>query len=123
MSISKRPWSWVALTLALLFTFDGAIALAQIATATLTGIVRDETGGALPGVTLTVRRTATGVTRTAITDAQGRYRITALEPGEYDVRAELTNFKAVLRSGVVLTVGGTTDTDLGDERSAPSPRR
>ena len=111
MSISIRPWSWVALTLAL-FTFGGAIARAQIATATLTGSVRDETGGALPGVTLTVRSAATGATRTAITDAQGRYQVAALDPGEYSIRAELKNYKAVLRSGVVLTVGGTTDTDL-----------
>src|SRR5262245_48665990 len=111
MSTSKRPWWWVVLTLVLVFTF-GAIAHAQIATATLTGSIRDETGGALSGVTLTVKSPATGATRTAITDAQGRYQVTALEPGEYDIRAELKNYKAVVRTGVVLTVGGTTETDL-----------
>jgi len=85
---------------------------AQIATATLAGVVRDETGGALPGVTITVRSAATRAVRTATTDSSGRYRVTALDPGEYEVRAELTNFRPVVRTGVVLTVGGTTEADI-----------
>ena len=79
----------VAVALALLFTFDGAIARAQIATATLTGSVRDETGAALPGVDVTVRSVATGVTRTTITDSEGRYRIPRWIPASPRVRAEL----------------------------------
>ncbi|HLG55238.1 MAG TPA: TonB-dependent receptor [Vicinamibacterales bacterium] len=85
---------------------------AQIATATLAGVIRDETGGALPGVTVTVRSAATGAVRTATTDSSGRYRIAALEPGEYGVRAELANFRPVVRTGVILTVGGTTDVEI-----------
>ena len=55
-------------------------AAAQIATATLAGNVRDATGAALPGVTITIRSAATGAVRTTTTDIQGRYRIPALEP-------------------------------------------
>jgi hypothetical protein len=87
-------------------------ATAQIATATLAGNVRDETGAALPGVLVTIKRASTGTTRTVTSDAAGRYRIAALDPGEYEVRAELQNFKSALRTGVVLTVGGTTETDF-----------
>jgi Carboxypeptidase regulatory-like domain/TonB dependent receptor len=87
-------------------------ATAQIATATLAGSVRDETGAALPGVLVTIKRASTGTTRTVTSDAAGRYRIAALDPGEYEVRAELQNFKSALRTGVVLTVGGTTETDI-----------
>src|SRR5206468_6806168 len=79
-------------------------ATAQIATATLAGTVRDETGAALPGVLVTIKRASTGTTRTVTSDAAGRYRIAALDPGEYEVRAELQNFKSALRTGVVLTV-------------------
>jgi hypothetical protein len=86
---------------------------AQIATATLAGVIRDETGGALPGVTVTVRSVATGAVRAATTDASGRYRVTALDPGEYEVRAELANFRSAVRTGVILTVGGTTDVEIG----------
>src|SRR5437667_5647063 len=87
-------------------------ATAQIATATLAGSVRDETGAALPGVLVTIKSASTGTTRTVTSDAAGRYRIAALDPGEYEVRAELQSFKSALRTGVVLTVGGTTETDF-----------
>src|SRR5436309_11533350 len=66
-------------------------ATAQIATATLGGSIRDETGAALPGVMLTIKSASTGTTRTVTTDAGGRYRIAALDPGEYEIRAELQN--------------------------------
>ncbi len=85
---------------------------AQVATATLAGVARDDSGGALPGVTLTVRSVETGATRTAITDGEGRYRVPALDPGTYDLRVELANFKTVMRTGLVLTVGGTTEADV-----------
>ena len=90
----------------------GVEGAAQIATATLAGVVRDQTGGALPGATLTVRSAATDVVRTTTADAEGRYRVTALEPGEYEVLAELAGFRPVMRTGVVLTVGGTTEADI-----------
>ena len=96
----------------LLLLAVAAGAAAQIATATLAGNVRDATGAALPGVTITIRSAATGAVRTTTTDIQGRYRIPALEPGDYEVRAELSNFKPVVRPGIVLTVGGTTAVDL-----------
>src|SRR5712692_4628143 len=89
-----------------------AYATAQIATATLLGVVRDETGAALPGAALTVKSVATGVTRNAISDSEGRYRVSALDPGEYEVHAELANFKTAVRTRVVLTVGGTADADI-----------
>jgi outer membrane receptor protein involved in Fe transport len=85
---------------------------AQIATATLAGVVRDQTGGALPGVTVTVRNVATGAVRPTTTDSEGRYRVTALDPGEYEIRAELASFRPVVRTGVVLTVGGTTEANI-----------
>jgi hypothetical protein len=101
-------------TLVLLALLPGtsAHAIAQIATATMLGVVRDDTGGALPGATITVRSTATGATRRTTTDSEGRYRVAALDPGDYEVRVELANFKAAVRTGVVLVVGGTTQTDL-----------
>jgi hypothetical protein len=98
---------------ALLFSLGtAAYADAQIATGTLMGVVRDETGAALPGALLTAKSAATGATRSATSDAGGRYRIPTLDPGEYELRAELANFKAVVRTGVVVTVGGTTEADI-----------
>jgi hypothetical protein len=111
MSIHTQSWLRALLALFILSGLSHHAA-AQIATATLDGVVTDETGAALPGVSLTIKSTSTGATRAVTTDAAGRYRIAALDPGVYDVRAELQKFKAAVRSGVVLTVGGTTQLDL-----------
>lgn len=105
----RRALPTVAAIGLLLITVDSA---AQIATATLAGAVRDQTGGALPGVSVTVRSAATGAVRTVTTDSSGRYRVAALDPGVYEVRAELTGFRPVIRTGVILTVGGTTEADI-----------
>src|SRR5437867_244150 len=103
---------WSCAVVTVLVLANAANTAAQIATATLSGTVRDETGASLPGVSLTVRNVGTRVTRTTTTDSEGRYLVSALDPGEYEIRAELSNFRTVIRSGVVLTVGGTTDADL-----------
>jgi Carboxypeptidase regulatory-like domain len=98
---------------ALALSLAGAAATsAQIATATVLGLIRDQTGAALPGATVTVRSLATGATRSATSDGDGRYRIAALDPGEYELRVELASFKTAVRPHVVLTVGGTTEADV-----------
>ena len=58
------------------------------------GNVRDEQGGVLPGVSLTLRNQATGVARTIVTEADGRYLFAALPPGRYTLHAELSGFAA-----------------------------
>jgi hypothetical protein len=60
--------------------------------ATLSGTILDSTGGALPGVTVTVTNADTNLVRTSVTDAEGRYVLAALPPGTYNVVAALTGF-------------------------------
>jgi len=81
-----------------------ALGLAQLPTATILGTVRDSTGAVVPGVTVTVRNTGTGATRTATTGANGAYRLVALPVGAYEVRAEQPGFQAEVRSGLTLAV-------------------
>ena len=73
--------------------------------ATLVGIVQDAQGGRLPGVTVRIRDLATGVARELVTDAEGRFRATALSAGEYELRASLEPFRPLVQTGVRLTVG------------------
>lgn len=87
-----------------IFCILAKAANAQVTTATIFGIVQDETGAMLPGATIRVRNLDTGVTRTAITDEQGRYHIPNLSLGNYEVQAELTGFQTEARSGITLTV-------------------
>jgi carboxypeptidase family protein len=72
--------------------------------ASITGLVRDASGGVLPGVT--VEATSPALierVRTAVTDGTGRYRIVNLPPGVYDVTFTLTGFRTVIREGLELS--------------------
>jgi hypothetical protein len=73
--------------------------------ADILGVVQDESGGVVPGATVTAKNVDTGLVRTTTTDAQGLYRLVALPAGPYEVSAELQGFQTVRRDGVTLTVG------------------
>jgi hypothetical protein len=72
--------------------------------ATLIGAVRDNTGGVLPGVTVTATNEAQGTTFVGVTDAGGVYRI-PVRAGVYRITAELAGFTTIVRPGVELLVG------------------
>jgi hypothetical protein len=61
---------------------------AQTGAASLTGIVTDETGAAIPGATVTATNQATNVEYTAISTDAGSYTITSLTVGTYVLKAE-----------------------------------
>ena len=82
---------------------------------TFTGEVKDSTGAAVAGATVTVRNTATNANRVVTTNNDGLYTIPALVPGIYDVKAEKTGFKVATRSGVELQVQQTARVDFGLE--------
>jgi outer membrane receptor protein involved in Fe transport len=92
--------------------FASVIALGQTTTATLSGVVKDATGAVVTDVKITARNADTGATRDARTDSDGRYSLTNLGPGQYDIRAERAGFKTAAQSGVTLNVGGATVLDL-----------
>ena len=54
---------------------------AQTTGGAITGVVMDAQGGVLPGVTVTARNADTGMTRTTVTEADGKYRLAGLPPG------------------------------------------
>jgi hypothetical protein len=70
---------------------------------TLTGVVRDASGGVLPGVTVEAASPAlTEKVRTAVTDGSGQYRLIDLTPGTYSLTVTLPGFSTVKREGIVL---------------------
>ena len=83
-------------------------------TGALIGVVRDATGGVLPGVGITIRNVDTGLQRPAVTDEQGRWAIAVLPVGNYEVSYELTGFKTLVRKGVSVeaAVSRTLDVEL-----------
>ena len=90
----------------LIVLFAGVSAWAQ-ATAQLSGTVRDDSGGVLPGVTVTVTQTDTGAVRTAVTNETGTYVLSNLPLGPYRLEAMLQGFRAYAQTGIVLQVGAS----------------
>jgi len=91
---------------ALGLVLTSALAYAQ-ATAQLSGRVTDESGGVLPGVSVTVIQTDTGFTRTTVTDDSGTYVLPNLPLGPYRLEIMLTGFRTYVQTGIVLQVGAT----------------
>ena len=85
--------------------------LASAQEATINGSIQDNTGGALPGVTVTATHEAAGTTYVSVTDERGLYRITA-RAGVFRITAELPGFTTVLRPGVDLLLGRQVTLDL-----------
>ena len=77
------------------------------ATAELNGRVTDESGGVLPGVTVTATQTGTGFTRTVATEANGAWVMTNLPTGPYKLDISLQGFKSYVQTGIVLQVGAS----------------
>src|SRR5438874_2315570 len=104
---------WRRVNRSLITALGLAIALAPHAvwaqsaqSARLVGKVTDESGGAMPGVTITVKSPALQVGQlTAVTGVDGDYRILELPPGVYSVTFELSGFQTSARTDVHLTTG------------------
>ncbi len=86
-------------------SFASGRASAQITAAALSGTVKDQTGGVLPGVDVSVTNEETSISRSTVSGSDGNYTLPGLPPGSYEVRAMLQGFRTDVRKGVVLTVG------------------
>ncbi len=93
------------LAIVMLFSVSTAFSQAQASSADLVGSVVDPADAAVPGATVTVRSSSTGISRTVTTNDSGEYQILALPPGEYEVSASAPTFKRAVIAQVRLTVG------------------
>ncbi len=89
-----------------------ALLLADTPTATLTGTVFDNSGGAIAGATVTIRNESNAVSRSTITNASGVYEIPGLPAASYTLTASASQFKTVERSAFTLRAGGQTRIDV-----------
>src|SRR5262245_31021707 len=77
----------------------------QVGRASITGIVRDQTGSVVQAVSVTAVHLATGVSYQTTTNDEGVYTIGALPVGQYKITFSVAGFKEVIREGVTLTAG------------------
>jgi hypothetical protein len=101
-----------------LFCFLPPPADAQAVSGTILGIVKDSSGGTVPGATVTIVNTGTGFSRTVVTDALGEYTAPLVPTGTYAVSAELTGFKKATKTNVLVGVDQRVRMDLTLELGA-----
>ena len=97
----------VGLLLYCLLVGAASAAYAQSATGEIQGTIVDQSGAVLPGVSITVTNTATGVTRETVTDAGGLFAVPGLPVGPYEVTAMLQGFATRRQTDARVQVGQT----------------
>jgi hypothetical protein len=95
-----------------LLFLGSSLLFSQTNLARITGAVHDQTGGAMPGVAVSVTDVDRGLERSTVTDATGQYLLPGLLPGKKIVKAEFQGFKAFEQSGVVLDVAQDARLDI-----------
>ena len=93
-----------ARTLLLLLVCASAL-WGQTTNATLRGLITDQSGAVLPGVTISVRNQGTGIERSTLSDETGNYQVAALPVGVYQIDVRLSGMKPQIVSGLTLEVG------------------
>ena len=92
--------------LASLFSFALGAAAQNISSSSIDGIVSDDTGGALPGVTVTISSPALQVPQLVqTTDGAGHYRFIDLPRGTYTLRFEIQGFDPLVRQNLEVNAG------------------
>ncbi|HYR45197.1 MAG TPA: carboxypeptidase regulatory-like domain-containing protein, partial [Terriglobia bacterium] len=88
-----------------LIALGTCLVFAQTSTATILGVVRDTSGALVPGVSITVKHTESGLTRTVVSGERGAYNVPLLPVGAYEITTTMPGFKQAVRSGINLVVG------------------
>ncbi|MPZ16682.1 MAG: hypothetical protein GEV06_02025 [Luteitalea sp.] len=100
------------LVAAFLFATLPSGARAQSGTSALQGRITDEQGGVLPGATVVLTSLATSAQRETVSGESGTYQFVAVSPGTYDLRVELSGFRAAVIEQIGLKVDSTSRADV-----------
>ncbi|MBV8200588.1 MAG: carboxypeptidase regulatory-like domain-containing protein, partial [Acidobacteria bacterium] len=107
---SSHRWKRIAILAVAALVLGAGAVMAQLQTGNLYGKVSDQTGAALPGVTVTLD---TGeAPEIQVTNAQGEFRFLSLPPAAYKIKAELEGFSPVEYPRIVINVGRNTNIEL-----------
>jgi len=91
--------------------YSGTTVGAQVG-GSLTGTIKDPSGGVVPGATVTVANSVLGTTFTATTDGQGLYSFPKLPVGRYDVTVQLDGFQTQKRTGIAVDADGAVQINV-----------
>jgi hypothetical protein len=102
----------LAVLVAVLSSFNTAVAEAQQGSSGIRGRVTDQADAVLPGVSITITHAESGTVRETVSGADGTYLVPGLSPGPYKVTAELQGFSRLSQEDLVLRLGTTLQVDL-----------
>src|SRR3989441_10206573 len=108
---SRMGWRRIVLCLGILI-MSSLAAIGQLTTGTIAGTVTDQSGAAVPGATVTLKNTDTGISRTVQTRENGKYEALSLPAGSYEVSASLAGFRTAVHTGISLAVGQNAAIDF-----------
>jgi hypothetical protein len=112
---THRNLNWYRWLLVMLLSIAGLIPtaiVAQQATATVNGIVKDPSGAAIANSQVDLTNVNTGVVRKTTTNSNGVYAFPSVVPGAYSMQATATGFATVSQPAVTLQVGQTATFDF-----------
>ena len=98
--MEKTPKAAFLSALLFVVLFAVETAFAQTSNGTVGGIVQDNSRALIPGVSVTLANTGTGVKTLQVTNETGAYTFLGVPPGTYSVTAELPGFKTTVHDGV-----------------------
>src|SRR3989454_10916962 len=110
--ISLQVVGKFATALVVLIALGTCLSVAQTSTATILGTVKDTSGALIPGVSITVKHTEIGLTRSVVSGERGAYNVPLLPVGAYEITTTMPGFKLAVRSGINLVVGQEAVVDL-----------
>ncbi len=102
--------SWTR-ELTLLLGFSACLQ-AQVVGGSISGVVHDETGSALPAATVVITNAETGAERKAVTDDGGRYAAISIAVGQYQITVTKQGFASQVKTGINLVIGQTARVDF-----------
>src|SRR5438128_2421285 len=105
MGVSLSLFGRLGIAIVVLIALGTSLVFAQGSTAAILGVVRDTSGALVPGVTITVRQTDSGLTRTIVSSENGGYNLPLLPVGPYEITTNMPGFKQDVRRGINLAVG------------------
>lgn len=109
----NRHWHLGLLVMCLsLLGVMSPLAVAQQATASVNGVVKDQTGAVIPKARIDLTNVNTGVIRSTTTNSDGVYTFLSVVPGAYSMRASAAGFTAVSQPPVTLQVSQTATFDF-----------
>jgi hypothetical protein len=109
--MKSRNFIFVLLVVAVLIT-PALFCQVDYSTATLRGTVMDQAGAVVAGATVTATNTSTGISKVVKTGSDGAYRLSALQPGHYQVTTVATGFSKEVFKVLELTVGQSATYDV-----------